>query len=222
MHMACGTRKTAWKGNVRSHFVHHKNNGVCKMERQRVWIGCGAHCVLWVAHLSCHKWCCKMNNSNTSSASVWWQWWNTGETQWWWWLWFDESTVVICVACGMCILEHLNKSGVVLWLERQAPQLCHSCNTHQVQQSHNCSRCGLEQWKCEMALWVFCVWPWWHALDRKIQTSCTQKHSHSGVSVHVPQIHGYHMSAFLRLIQPPSVVSLSSAKRTWLTSAFFL
>ena len=70
MHLTCGTRKTAWKGNVRSHFVHHKSNGVCKM-----------------------------NNSNTSCVCLWRKWWNTRHTQWWWWLWFDESTVVICVAC---------------------------------------------------------------------------------------------------------------------------
>ena len=124
----------------------------------------------------------------------------------------------------MCILEHLNKSGMVPWLERQVPQLCHSCNTHQVQQSHKGPQCDLEHWTCAKSSWVFFmwVWPWWHALDRMAQTSCTQKHSHSGVSVHVPQIHCHHMSTFLRAIRPSSIVSLSSPKRTWFTSAFFL
>ena len=57
----------------------------------------------------------------------------------------------------VCNLEHLNKSGVVPWLERQVPQLHHSCNTHQVQQSHNGTWRDLGQETCAKSSWVFCV-----------------------------------------------------------------
>ena len=49
-------------------------------------------------------------------------------------------------------------------------QLCHSHNTHQVQQSHNGPWGDLGQETCaKTSEWFVWVWPWWHALGRKAQ-----------------------------------------------------